>query len=69
MMTDEPRWPFVIPKALAQEIRAAHVRMIAGLVTAAEIDAIEESLREVPGFSAWEARQMLDRALRKKAFV
>jgi hypothetical protein len=60
-MAYEPR--FVIPKALAQEISAAHARMIAGLVTVEEIDLIEQELNEL-GFSQWEARQLLDRALR-----
>jgi hypothetical protein len=58
----------VISKALVEEIAALHARMKAGLATVAEIESIEEELREVPGFTAWESRQLLDRTL-KKAFV
>jgi hypothetical protein len=65
-MTDEPNpWP-LIPAALCREISATHARMKAGLATIAEIEAIEEELREVPGFSQWEARQMLNQALRRE---
>jgi hypothetical protein len=62
---------FCVSKDLYEEIVAVTTRMKAGTATAAEIELIEQSLAQVPGYSQWQSRQLLARALRgrKKAFV
>ena len=60
-----------VPKELYDEIVAVTAKIKTGTATDAEVELVRESLNEIPGYSAWQSRQVLARALRgrKKAFV
>jgi len=53
-----------IPAWLMSEMVAVTEKMRTHTATKAEVDAVESSLREIPGYDQWVAAQMLAETLR-----